>query len=92
MSDHNDWPVNGCDCLRDRFGVGIHIPQGRGVIAAACQRHGMHVEIREFVDEQVKVGGLVPGARDDEHRGKSHERSPGGLRMGSPLRISSRSR
>jgi hypothetical protein len=87
MSNHNDWPVNGCDCLRNHFGVGIHVPQGGGVIAAACQRHGVHVEIREFVNEQAKMVGLVPGARDDEHRGKSHERSPGDLRIIPPLGI-----
>jgi hypothetical protein len=46
MSDHNDLPVNGCGCLRDHFSVGIHVPQGGGIIGAACLRHGVHVDIR----------------------------------------------
>ena len=73
MSDHDHRPVDGLDCLRDHLGVGMHVPQGGRVITAACQCHGVHVDIRQFVDEKAKVAGLVPGTRDEEHRGKSHE-------------------
>jgi hypothetical protein len=66
VSDHNDRPANGCGCLRDYFSVGMHVPQGGWVITAACQRHGVHVDIRQFVYERTQVVGLVPGTWDEE--------------------------
>ena len=67
MSDHDHRPVDGLDCLRDHLGVGMHVPQGGGVISTARQRHGVHVDIRQFVDERAKVVGFVPGAWDEKH-------------------------
>ena len=53
-------------CLRDYFSVGMHVPQGGWVITAACQRHGVHVDTRQFVYERTQVVGLVPGTWDEE--------------------------
>ena len=70
VSDHNNRPVNGRGSLRDCFSVGIHVPEDGRVFTAACQRHGVHVDIRQLVEERTVVVGLVPGTRNDEQRRK----------------------
>ena len=66
VSDHDDRPVDGGGGLRDHVSVGMHIPQGGGVVTAARQRHGVHVDIRQFVDQKTKVVGPVPSTRDHQ--------------------------